>query len=69
MKIEYDSTRDLLYVWFWDESATAARTETLAPGVHADFNKSGQLMGIEVLEASRLLGGQLNVNVALTAAG
>jgi hypothetical protein len=34
-----------------------------------DFTQSGQLMGIEGSEAWRLLSGQLNMNVALTAAG
>ena len=41
MKIEYDSVRDLLYIWFGTPGEKAARTETVVPGVHADFDKQG----------------------------
>lgn len=46
MRIEYDSVRDLLYIWFSLPGKKAAKTETVAPGVHTDFNRQGQLIGI-----------------------
>lgn len=58
MRIEYDSTRDLLYVWLATPGTRAAKTETLAPGVHADFDAQGKLVGLEVLDASQVLGTQ-----------
>jgi uncharacterized protein YuzE len=52
MKMEYDPLRDLLYLWFGVPGDKAAKTEIVAPGVHADFDKQGRLLGIEVLDAS-----------------
>lgn len=55
MKIEYDSIRDLLYIWFGTPGEKAAKTETIVPGVHADFDRQGRLVGLEVLDASEVL--------------
>ena len=65
MKIEYDSKRDLLYVWFGVPGTRAARTETITPGVHADFEAQGKLIGLEVLDASATLGDRVQFEVAL----
>jgi len=56
MKLEYDPVRDLLYIYFAETSAKAAKTETVMPGVHADFNVEGKLIGIEVIDASEIMG-------------
>ena len=56
MRLEYDPVRDLLYIYFADPSAKAARTVTVVPGVHADFNTEGKLVGIEVIDASEVMG-------------
>lgn len=66
MKIEYDSVRDLLYVWFGVPGEKAARTETVAPGVHADFDREGRLIGLEVLDASEVLQQKVQFEVTLT---
>lgn len=68
MKVEYDGTRDLLYVWFAVPSTRAARTETITPGVHADFDREDRLVGIEVLDARATLGDDLKIEFALAAA-
>lgn len=68
MKIEYDPIRDLLYIWFGLPGEKAARTETVVPGVHADFDKQGQLLGIEVLDASEVLRHKVQFEVELTPA-
>jgi uncharacterized protein YuzE len=66
MKIEYDPVRDLLYVWFGVPGEKAARTETVAPGVHADFDRQGRLIGLEVLDASEVLQQKVQFEVTLT---
>jgi uncharacterized protein YuzE len=56
MKLEYDPVRDLLYIYFAETSARAAKTVTVVPGVHADFSGEGKLIGIEVIDASEIMG-------------
>ena len=56
MKIEYDPIRDMLYVWFAKPGKRAAETKTITPGVHADFDRVGKLIGIEVIDASEVAG-------------
>ncbi len=66
MKIEYDSVRDLMYIWFGLPGERAAKTETVMPGVHADFDKQGKLLGIEVLDASEVLRHKVQFEVMFT---
>jgi uncharacterized protein YuzE len=65
MKIEYDPVRDLLYLWFGTPGEKAAKTETVTPGVHADFDRQGRLIGIEVLDASDLMQQKVQFEVSL----
>ena len=62
MKIEYDPTRDLLYIWFSMVSTKAAQTITVVPGIHADLDASGKLIG---LDAAEVLGEKLQFEVSL----
>ena len=66
LKIEYDSERDLLYIWLGIPGQKAARTETIVPGVHADFDTDERLIGIEVLDASEVMHRKVQFEVALT---
>jgi len=59
MKVEYDPVRDLLYIYFSDPTTKAAKTETVVPGVHADFSAEGKLIGIEVIDASEIAGNKI----------
>ena len=68
MKVEYDPVLDLLYIWFASPGRRAAQTVTVAPGVHADLNPKGRLIGIEVLDASEVLGGRVQFEVGLPTA-
>ena len=52
----YDPVRDLLYIYFAEPFGKAAKTVTVVPGVHADFSAKGKLIGIEVLDASEVMG-------------
>ena len=59
MKFEYDGTRDLLYIRFGEASKKVARTETVRPGVHADFDIHDKLMGIEIIDALEIMGNSI----------
>ena len=65
MKIEYDPARDLLYLWFGTPGGPVAQTVTVVPGMHADLDTGGKLIGIEVLDASEILGEKLQLEVDL----
>jgi uncharacterized protein YuzE len=65
MKIEYDTIRDLVYIWLGTPGEKAAKTETIVPGVHADFNRQGRLIGIEILDASEVLQQKVQFEVSL----
>jgi uncharacterized protein YuzE len=66
MKMEYDPVRDLLYIWFGVPGTKAAHTETVMPGMHADFDRHGKLLGLEVLDASDVLQQKVQFEVTLT---
>ena len=66
MKIEYDSERDLLYLWLAKPGSRAAQTRTVAAGVHADFDRNDRLIGVEILDAKDVLGGDLEFEVTRT---
>jgi uncharacterized protein YuzE len=59
VRIEYDPERDLLYLYFASPEVKAAETVTVTPGVHADFDREGRLLGIEVIDASAILGKEI----------
>ncbi len=59
MRIEYDPARDLLYLYFTESVVKAAETKTIHPGVHADFDRDGKLIGIEIIDASALVGQEI----------
>lgn len=65
MRIEYDAERDLLYLWFGKVGTKAARTITVAPGVHADLDRRDKLIGLEILDATEVLGRKVQFEVAL----
>ena len=65
MKVEYDPTRDLLYLWLATPGTTAASTKVVSPGVHADFDGEDTLIGLEVLDASDVLPDTLQFEVEL----
>ena len=68
MKIEYDPERDLMYIYFAEIEVKAAETVTIKPGVHADFDKSGKLIGIEILDASEIMGKKIEFELPKHAA-
>ena len=53
MKISYDSQVDALSITFRDTTVT---TKHLAEGIAADYDSSGKLAGIEILDAIKRFG-------------
>lgn len=51
MKLEFDPKADAAY--FEISSAPVERTEEIEPGINADYDAEGHLVGIEVLSVSR----------------
>jgi len=65
MKVEYDPTRDVLYLWLAAPGTKAASTTVVSPGVHADFDREGTMIGLEVLDASDVLQDNVQFEVEL----
>ncbi len=61
MKIKYDPVADAMYIYFCETGKKVADTVTIKPGVHADFDKYGELLGIEILNASKLTDKKIEV--------
>lgn len=55
MKITYDAEVDILSIVFLETTVT---TKTLDKGIAADYSAEGLLAGIEILTASKRLGGR-----------
>ncbi len=49
----YDKKTDSLYIHLKD--GPEERFEEAAPGVHIEYNRSQEMIGIEILKASRFL--------------
>ncbi len=63
MRIEFATERDLLYIYFAEADTKAAQTLTVTPGVMADFDKEGKIIGIEVLDASEVIGRKIEIKL------
>lgn len=55
MRILYDAEADALHIVFLDATVT---TKHLAEGIAADYDRSGRLAGLEVLDVTKRLGGR-----------
>jgi uncharacterized protein YuzE len=51
MKIQYSKEEDAIYVYFKEEYV--AKSKEIEDGVVIDFDKNGQIIGIEVLDVSQ----------------
>ena len=63
MKFEYDKEVDAAYIYlkYPIEDGEAARTIELNDNIRIDFDKKGKILGMEILDASKVL----NKNVLL----
>ena len=53
MRIRYDSEVDALSISFVDTTVT---TQELAEGISAEYDAKGQLVGLEILDATKRFG-------------
>lgn len=53
-KIYYDKKSDAL--WLLVKSGPEESFKEIAPGVNVELGKNGELLGIEILNASKILG-------------
>lgn len=54
MKIKYDKELDILYVSFQDGPVN--ESEEQKPGIILDYDGNGNMLGFEVLDASKKMG-------------
>ena len=54
MNIKFDKEADAIYLRFTD--AEIAESDEDKPGIVIDYDKDGNIVGIEVLEASKKMG-------------
>ena len=65
MKVTYDSEVDVLRILFRD--ATVEESDEDQPGVILDYDKDGNVVGVEVLNASQRVENPRGVDYAMTA--
>lgn len=65
-KIYYDKKTDVL--WFMIKSGPEEEYKEVAPGVNVELGENGELLGIEILDASKILGAKLNPKANFSAA-
>jgi uncharacterized protein YuzE len=56
MKISYDSEADALYIEFHSLASGTAENRQLTDEVIANYGPDGKLAGLEILDASQVLG-------------
>ena len=69
MRIEYDSEVDVLYIQFRPAAPGTVENRHVSEDVIADYGPDGKLVGLEILDASVVLGeeaGRVIVEVAGT---
>ena len=59
MKVRYDKEVDILYIQFTEEKI--GESDEDKPGIIIDYNESGNIVGIEVLNASKRMPQPLKV--------
>jgi uncharacterized protein YuzE len=52
MKTSYDPLADAMFIWLAPEDAKVAETAEVAPGIVLDYDESGKVIAIEVLDIS-----------------
>lgn len=63
MKVEYDPAVDVLSILLSD--APVQESDESKPGVILDYDASGNVVGIEILDASKRMGDPMSVEYAI----
>jgi uncharacterized protein YuzE len=53
IKTSYDPVADAMFVWLVPEGTRVADTIEVAPGIMLDYDGSGKVIGIEMLDMRR----------------
>lgn len=64
-KIYYDKKTDVL--WLNIKAGAEEEHKEVAPGVSVELNKNGELLGIEILNASQVLGNKFRTKSGFSA--
>jgi uncharacterized protein YuzE len=64
MKVKYDPEVDVLSIVLSD--ALVEESDEGKPGVILDYDKSGNVVGLEILDASRRMGNPMSVEYAIS---
>ena len=56
MRIEYDAQADAVYIQFREAAPGSVHNRQLTDEIIADYGPDGKLVGIEILDASQILG-------------
>jgi len=64
MKVTYDSETDILRILF--KSTAVEESDEEKPGMILDYDKSGNIVGMEVLDASKRVEDPKKVDYAIT---
>lgn len=65
-KVYYDKKSDIL--WFLVKSGPEVEYKEIAPGISVELGKKGELLGIEILNASKVITPLLNGKQVLSTA-
>ncbi|MFH0792675.1 MAG: DUF2283 domain-containing protein [bacterium] len=66
-KIRYDAEADILYVP--SRKGSIARSVEVAPGITLEYGNGGEVVGLEILRASKLLSDQVVASLHAKQAG
>lgn len=61
-KIYYDKKTDVL--WLLVKSGPEETHQEISPGISLELGKNGELLGVEILNASKVLGPKLGLKAA-----
>ena len=64
MKVTYDAGVDVLHILF--NNATIEESDEDKPGVILDYDKDGNIVGMEILDASKRMENPFAVDYAVT---
>jgi uncharacterized protein YuzE len=69
MRVTYDPTVDVLYIYIRNDDTPAVDNIDLEPGISADIAEDGRVLGIEILDASLKTDKSGNVSVSFELLG
>ena len=69
MRVTCDPEVDVFYIYIREDDAPAVDSVELDPGVSADVDSEGRVLGLEILNASEMNGQEENVTLSFELLG